>query len=94
MSVPPAILAALKTIPAQDVTLDTADTAVRMIHRKLADAEVYLFFNESAQPVKHTLNLRTVPASIEVWDPQTGTAKGSSPSLQLAPYESRVLVVR
>ena len=94
MYVPPEILAALKTIPAQDATLETPDTAVRLIHRKLADAEVYLFFNESAAPVSHALRFKSKPKRIEAWDPQTGTVKPADSTLQLAPYETRILVVR
>lgn len=41
MSVAPVVLKALKSITPQDATLDTPDTAIRLIHRKLADAEVY-----------------------------------------------------
>jgi hypothetical protein len=70
-----------------------------MMHRELKDAEVYLFFNESAQPIAHTVAFTGKPRRIEAWDPQTGaatpqSATGSSVPLQLQPYETRVLVVR
>jgi hypothetical protein len=96
MAVPPEILTAFKTIPTQDVSLDTPDTAVRLMHRKLADAEVYLFFNESAAPISHTLRFRAKPKRIDSWDPQTGSVKPVelTAPLQLSPYETRVLVVR
>ena len=94
MSVPTEILTALKSITPQDATLDTPDTAIRLIHRKLADAEVYLFFNESAAPTSHTIRFKSKPHSIEVWNPETGTVTASTPSLNLKPYETRILVVR
>ena len=104
MAVSPQIFAALKSIPAQDVTLDSPDPAVRMMHRKLADATVYLFFNESAAPVKHTLHFTGAARHLEQWDPQSGkisavpasAGHGSAleESLELAPYETRVLVNR
>ncbi len=94
MAVAPEILTALKTIAPQDATLDTPDPAVRLIHRKLADAEVYLFFNESAAPTSHTIRFKTKPRSIEVWNPETGAVTSSSPALNLKPYETRVMVVR
>ena len=93
------LLAALKsTITPQDATLDTPDTAIRMMHRKLKDAEVYLFFNESAAATSHTVSFAAKPHRIEVWDPATGAvaalpAAAIAP-LQLKPYETRILVVR
>jgi hypothetical protein len=99
MAVAADVLAALKsTVSPQDATLDTPDTAIRMMHRKLKDAEVYLFFNESAAPVSHTVSFAAKPHRIEVWDPVTGAAiplpASDKAPLQLKPYETRVLVVR
>jgi hypothetical protein len=103
MTVPPDVLAALKSIPAQDAALDTPNTAVRMMHRKLKDAEVYLLFNESAAAISHRVLFSGKNQRIETWDPQTGAVtplKADSAlghltvPLQLAPYETRVLVVR
>jgi hypothetical protein len=102
MSVPPEILSALNAIPAQDATLETPDTAVRLMHRKLKDAEVFLLFNESAAPVQHTLHLAGGSRNIEQWAPQTGHSSsiqvkpghngGSGVPLTLAPYETRVII--
>jgi hypothetical protein len=94
MAVPPEVLTALKSVTPQDATLDTPDTAIRLIHRKLKDAEVYLFFNESAAATSHTIAFKTKPHSVEVWDPETGNVTPTeTPSLQLKPYEARVFVV-
>ena len=104
MVVAPEILRALAaSVGPQDATLDTSDTAVRMMHRKLKDAEVYLFFNESAAAVSHQVAFAGRSRQVETWDPQTGSvtalkAGGGngniSVPLQLNPYETRVLVVR
>jgi len=56
--VPAAIEAALnKVIPKKDVTLDAPDPAVKVITRSLRDSAMYLFFNESANPVSHKVSL-------------------------------------
>jgi hypothetical protein len=104
MVVPPKILAAVEAaISPQDAPLDAIDTAVRMMHRKLKDGEVYLFFNESAAAVSHTVDFGGSARRVEIWDPQTGSVTPQSAAaantrlvvpLQLKPYETRVLVVR
>ena len=89
------VLAALRSITPQDATLDTPDTAIRLIHRKLKDAEVYLFFNESASSTSHSVIFKTKPQHIEVWDPESGVVTPvPTPALNLKPYETRVLIVR
>ncbi len=103
MTVPPEIVAALsKAIGKRGMTLDTPDPAVRMTSRLLKGSEVYLYFNESASAVKHTLTFMAPYGKIEQWDPETGkiTAVSKHPSdkggsvidLELKPYEARVLV--
>jgi hypothetical protein len=71
--------------------------------RRWRDADVYLFFNESAQRIGGPVTLTSLPGAAELWDPQTGT-KGPPPvqifkgtfavALNLGPYETRVVVVR
>jgi hypothetical protein len=79
------------------------NTALRYTHRKLKDAEVYLFFNEGAVAKTDTLNFAGGGKKIEAWDAETGTAAavpvkkidgGISVSLALKPYETRILVVK
>lgn len=95
MVVAPEVLAALKSISPQDATLDTPDTAIRLMHRKLKDAEVYLFFNESPAASSHAIAFKSKPQRIEVWDPETGAVTPvATPTLELKPYETRILVVR
>jgi hypothetical protein len=102
--VPPAIAQALaRAVPAPDLTLDAPDTSLRYIHRQLKDATVYLFFNESDQPLMHSVTFMGKGKRTEVWDPQIATVqpmpstRGKNSvkfNLALKPYESRVVVVR
>ncbi len=71
------------------------------IHRKLDDGEVYFVVNTSNQPVRTDANLRISGMGGEWWDPFTGEAHAAAVGvnadktivkLNLAPYESRVLV--
>jgi hypothetical protein len=108
---PPSALVVLEAIaqavtaavPSPDITLDKPDTALRLMQRRLKDADVYLFFNEGAQPSSHAVTLRSDGSKVERWDPQTGTiastqrtgAKGAiKVQLELKPYETAVLIVR
>jgi hypothetical protein len=102
--VPEAIVLAVNAaVPSPDVVLDKPDTALRMMRRRLKDADVYLFFNEGAEASSHMLTLRSSGQRAELWDPQTGktqhaeaaSAKGAVKiQLELKPYETSVVVVR
>jgi len=90
-------------VPSPDVALDKPDAALRTMHRRLKDADVYLFFNEGADSSSHAMTLRSEGRRVEIWDPQTGkiaaakatSAKGAVKiQLELKPYETRVVVVR
>jgi hypothetical protein len=90
-------------VPSQDVVLDKPDSALRMMRRRLKDADVYLFFNEGPEALSHTMTLRSEGQRAEIWDPQTGkiaapkvtTAKDALKiQLELKPYETSVVVVR
>ena len=101
--VPPAILQAiLSAVPKRDVTLDVPDTALRVMKRRWKDADVYLFFNECADPATHTVTFTSPGKRIDVWDPQTGeitpavalrSADGLKLTMTLQSYETRVLVM-
>jgi hypothetical protein len=57
-AVPPAIEAALNQVmPVRRITLDSPETALRISTRYLKDANVYLFFNESAKPISHKVSI-------------------------------------
>jgi hypothetical protein len=73
----------------------TGNPAVGFIHRKLPNADIYFVANTSNQPVRATARVRIEGRRAEWWDPFSGkaTPAGGSPiELDLAPYESRVLV--
>jgi hypothetical protein len=102
--VPDEVEAALKAaVIAPILKLDKPDSALRVMKRKWADADVYLFFNEGAQVSRHEATLMSRGRTVEAWDVQTGmeapvkaTMAGGHPVLELdlKPYETTVLVVR
>jgi hypothetical protein len=102
--VPDELLAAIDSaVNAPTVKMDTADTALRVMRRKLKDADVYLFFNEGALASKHSVTLMSRGRTADTWDPQNGTVSaltvksdGGHPVVQLdlQPYETRLIVVR
>jgi hypothetical protein len=104
--VPAAIEAALvKVLPAldRDVVLDTPDTALKVMTRRLKDANVYFFFNEGDQPCSRAVTLRAAGTIVRAWDPATGStspiASHASPAgrtfqLDLKPYETRLVTVQ
>jgi len=103
--VPAAIEAALnKVIPRRAVTLDAPDTALKVNARYLKDARVYLFFNEGAQPVSHTVTLSAGGSmKVEAWDPATGAVapmaatpgRGSvTVKLDLKPYATQLITIK
>jgi hypothetical protein len=103
--VPPAIEAAVqKAISSKTMTLDKPDTALRVMTRRLKDADVYFFFNETAQPFSHTVTLKTNGKTAESWDAQNATIAPIADAvhatdalklkLDLKPYETRLVVVR
>jgi hypothetical protein len=95
----PQVVAAL---PKPDVALDAACPAVKYIHRTLADADVYFFFNESAE-TQSCIATIAGKGDVQVWDAGDGTihplagvgrAAGSvAVPLTLASHEARFVVV-
>ena len=102
--VPAAIETALnKAIGTREVALDTPDTALKVMTRRLKDADVYLFFNEGAQASSHSVTLKTAGKRVEAWDPATGSVSPVASTagkgvvtvkLNLKPYETELLTVR
>lgn len=103
-AVPESILTALDSVvPAPPVRLDSADSALKVMTRRLKDADVYLFFNEGSQRCDHEVTLASRGHTVQAWDPQTSTIQPISSTrnkgdavvhLNLQPYETRVIVVR
>jgi hypothetical protein len=90
-------------IGTRDITLDSPDTALMVNTRRLRDANVYLFFNEGAQPISHSITLKAEGKTVEAWDAATGSvatlpsksSKGAvTVKLDLKPYETQLLTVR
>jgi hypothetical protein len=102
--VPAEIETALNTvIGTREVALDAADTSLKVMTRRLKDADVYLFFNEGAQASAHSVTLKAAGKTVEAWDPATGTVSpvvstagkgGVTVKLNLKPYETELLTVR
>jgi hypothetical protein len=101
--VPAAIETALYAVVSREVALDVPDTALKVMTRRLRDANVCLFFNEGAEASSHTVTLKADGKSVEVWDPQTGsvatvasmTGKGRvSLKVELKGYETELVMVR
>jgi hypothetical protein len=72
------------------------DPAIGVVHRKLAYADLYYLANTANHPVASQATFRIQGMDGAWWDPMTGKiAKaegGTHIALNLAPYESRVLV--
>jgi len=104
MVVPAAVETALKTaVGAREVELDSADPALKVMTRRLKDANVYLFFNEGVLGCGHEVTMKAPGMKVEVWDPATGfvspvastEAKGRvTVKIELKPYETELLLVR
>jgi hypothetical protein len=88
--------AAINAALQPDVAISPATPEVGFIHRKLADADVYFVANTGNLPYSIDVTFRTERAGGQWWDPMSGevTGVGSSHTLHmdLAPYESRVVV--
>jgi hypothetical protein len=98
---PPApIVAALDAaVPDRDTQLESPDTAVRILRRKLKDATVIMLFNESDHPVKNALALRRGGSQVVRWDAETGktaavAGDAAHIALDLKPYETAFYVVK
>ncbi|NYF80363.1 glycosyl hydrolase [Granulicella arctica] len=87
--------AALKTALSPDVELSANASEIGFIHRKLTDADLYFLVNTSNHDIHATAKFRSTWQSASSWNPMDGSeaAIAISPvTLDLAPYESRVIV--
>jgi hypothetical protein len=92
----------MNALPPPDVTLDKVYPAIKYVHRKLADADLYFFFNESTeqQVAKAVLAGK---GQAQEWDAMTGKIgkiDGTSSdnghitfTLNLKPYETKFIMV-
>jgi hypothetical protein len=89
-----------QALPA-DVVARGHTTGLGFIHRKLADSDIYFVANTSNEPIDGTIQFRSSRRVLEAWNIDTGDVvaraelRGELPTqLQLAPYESRVFILR
>lgn len=94
--------AALARAAAPDFKVAASASDIGFIRRKLADGDIYFIANTSNHPVRTTATLRMTRRHAAWIDPTTGAASPVSPTaagggtvvaLDLAPYESRVLIL-
>ncbi len=95
-------LEVLKALPEPDVKLDSACAEIKYVHRKLADADLFFFFNEGRVKQERNVTL-TGKGQAQGWDAMKGKIlkiDASSPDpghvafeLKLEPWESKCIVV-
>ncbi|MBP1202335.1 hypothetical protein JOD97_000349 [Duganella sp. 1411] len=92
-----AVSAALAKAVTPDLKLASQSADVGFVRRKLADGDIYFIANTSNRQVRTTAKLRATRKSASWWNPHDGTTSAAqvTPALELdmAPYESRVLVL-
>ncbi len=85
-----------------DVAMDSAFPDVGFVHRRTNDADIYFVANTSNQKLATAATFRVNQPGAELWDSFSGkvtpveivksSAKGTTVSLSLEPYASRILV--
>jgi hypothetical protein len=89
-----ALRAALRAAVAPDVTFDPPAPEIGVVHRRLADGDVYFLANTGNEAREERISFRAHEGDAASWDVFTGTATGLDVSrpVSFAPYESRVIV--
>ena len=92
----------LYALPEPDVKLDSTCSEIKYVHRKLADADLYFFFNESTKQQVRNITLAGKGQAQE-WDAMNGIIRKIDASssdtgyikftLDLEPYETKFIVV-
>ncbi|MFS2133643.1 glycosyl hydrolase, partial [Telluria sp. Tellsp131] len=90
-----AVGAALRAVLAPDMKLSAQASDVGFVRRRLRDADIYFIANTSNRPVHAQASFAAVRKAGAWIDPDSGrmTAATLPAALDLAPYESRVLVL-
>ena len=84
---------ALKGLLTPDLALSPAAPEVAFVHRKTAETDIYFVVNTSNQPQKLATTFRDARGrKPEWWNPMNGQVSEAGAVLELAPYESRVVV--
>lgn len=92
--------ASLASLPS-DVVFDKSCTAIKYIHRRWKDADLFFFFNESEEAVERTITLKA-KGTLEEWDANTGSInpikttgkEATQIALSFKPYETKFIIVR
>ncbi len=63
--------ATVRRLVPSDVTIEPPDPAIRYVHRRRGDADVYLFANMAPEPATVTITLRA-SGDPQLWDPESG----------------------
>lgn len=94
--------AALAQALQPDLALSQPSGDIGFVHRRAGDADIYFVANTSNTRQSVSATFRVSGTGLEIWNAMDGTAatariassstRGSTVSLDLAPYESRVLV--
>jgi hypothetical protein len=89
-----ALGAALQAAYAPDMRVGNHASDTGFVHRKLEDADIYFIANTSNHAVHTAAAFRSTRRFATWWNPYDGSVAdaGAKPFLDLAPYESRVLV--
>jgi hypothetical protein len=95
------LAAALTARIQSDLAVSTGASDLGVVHRRTPEADIYFVANTSNQAVAATATFRDASGRAEAWDPMTGravavpvhrAAAGATINLDLAPYESTVIV--
>ncbi len=93
---PQALGETLRRITSATMVLARPDAAVGFVRRRIAGGDLYFVVNTSARPIRTTARFAGDTGKGEWWDPLSGTrqaAGGGDIPLDLAPYQSRLLVM-
>ncbi len=83
----------LKRLLTPDLALSPAAPDVAFVRRKTADADIYFVVNTSNQTQRLAATFREARGrQAEWWNPMNGQVSEAGANLELAPYESRVVV--
>ncbi|HEU5458320.1 MAG TPA: glycosyl hydrolase, partial [Terracidiphilus sp.] len=93
--------AALHTALAPDLDAQGQVAGLGFIHRRLPGSDIYFLADTSNQPIHGSIRFRSVHSAAQAWSPDSGAvlasyslANGARIPLALAPYESRVFIMR
>ena len=92
----------INALPPPDVKIDQRITGIKYVHRRWKDADIYFFFNESAQRQISQINLAG-NGNTQLWDVDSGQIKALTDSvstkgrismpLTLEPYQTKFIVI-